>query len=70
MDWDVPPTQFYEFVSHFGVEENLESAGGNVRFASDNGFATSDPRSYPYEILFGTIDSNFFQKGPSDHLIR
>ena len=67
MDWDVPPTEFDEFVSHFGVEENLESAGGNVRFASNNGFATSDPRSYPSEILFGTIDSNFFQKGPSDH---
>jgi hypothetical protein len=68
MDWDVPPTEFNEFVSHFGVEENLESAGGNVRFASNNGFATSDPRSYPYEIFpYGTIDSNFFQKGPSDH---
>ena len=68
MDWDVPPTEFYEFVSHFGVAENLESAGGNVRFASNNGFATSDPRSYPYEIYpYGTIDSNFFQKGPSDH---
>ena len=68
MDWDVPPTQFYEFVSHYGVEENLESAGGNVRFASNQGFATSDPRSYPYEIYpYGTIDRNFFQKGPSDH---
>ena len=68
MDWDVPPTEFYEFVSHFGVEENLESAGGNVRFASNNGFATSDPRSYPYERSpYGTIDSNFFQKGPTDH---
>ena len=68
MDWDVPPTEFSEFVSHFGVAENLESAGGNVRFASNNGFATSDPRSYPYEISpFGTIDSNFFQKGPRDH---
>ena len=67
MDWDVPPTQFYEFVSHFGVEENLESAGGNVRFASDNGFAVSDPRSYAGQILGGTINSNFFQKGPADH---
>jgi hypothetical protein len=68
MDWDVPPTEFNEYVSHFGVEENLESAGGNVRFASNNGFATSDPRSYPYEVSpYGTIDSNFFQTGPSDH---
>ena len=67
MDWDVPPTEFTEFVSHFGVEENLESAGGNVRFASNNGFATSDPRFYAEEILSGTINSNFFQKGPADH---
>jgi len=70
MDWDVPPTEFYEFVSHFGVEENLESAGagGNVRFASNNGFASSDPRSYAGERSpFGTINSNFFQKGPTDH---
>ena len=68
MDWDVPPTEFYEFVSHIGVEENLESVGGNVRFASNNGFASSDPRSYPYEYPpYGTINSNFFQKGPSDH---
>ena len=68
MDWDVPPTEFYEFVSHYGVEENLESAGGNVRFASNNGFATSDPRSYAGERYpYGTINSNFFQKGPTDH---
>jgi hypothetical protein len=68
MDWDVPPTQFSEFVSHFGVAENLESAGGNVRFASNNGFASSDPRSYAGERFpFGTINSNFFQKGPTDH---
>ncbi|MEY4806655.1 MAG: hypothetical protein RLZZ206_1044 [Cyanobacteriota bacterium] len=68
MDWDVPPTEFHEFVSHIGVEENLESVGGNVRFASNNGFASSDPRSYPYEYPpYGTINSNFFQKGPSDH---
>jgi hypothetical protein len=68
MDWDVPPTEFNEFVSHYGVEENLESAGGNVRFASNNGFATSDPRIDPSEMYpYGTINSNFFQKGPTDH---
>jgi len=30
MDWDVPPTEFNEYVSHFGVESNLESAGGKM----------------------------------------
>jgi len=68
MDWDVPPTQFNEFVSHYGVEQNLESAGGNVRFASNNGFATSNPLFDPGEIYpLGSINSNFFQKGPADH---
>ncbi len=68
MDWDVPPTGFNEYVSHIGVEESLESAGGNVRFASNNGFASSDPRSYAGERdPYGTINSNFFQKGPTDH---
>ncbi len=69
MDWDVPPTQLFEYVSHFGVESNLESAGGKVRFASNNGFASSDPRWYPGEIFLSdsSINVDFFQKGPADH---
>ena len=63
MDWDVPPTEFNEYVSHFGVESNLESAGGKVRFASDNGFASSDPRTYAGGNF---INVDFFQKGPAD----
>jgi hypothetical protein len=69
MDWDVPATEFNEYVSHFGVESNLESAGGKVRFASNNGFASSDPRWYPGEIFLSdsSINVDFFQKGPADH---
>ena len=63
LDWDVPPTEFFEYVSHFGVESNLESAGGKVRFASDNGFASSDPRTYAGGNF---INVDFFQKGPAD----
>jgi hypothetical protein len=68
MDWDVPPTEFVEYVSHFGVASNLEPTG-NVRFASNNGFATSDPGSYPGEIWLGgsIINVDFFQQGPADH---
>ncbi len=67
MDWDVPPTEFSEYVSHFGVASNLEPAG-NVRFASNNGFATSDPRVGPGQIwLGGSINVDFFQQGPADH---
>jgi len=63
MDWDVPATEFNGYVSHFGVESNLESAGGKVRFASDNGFASSDPRTYAGGNF---INVDFFQKGPAD----
>ena len=68
MDWDVPATEFNEYVSHFGVESNLESAGGKVRFASNNGFASSDPRWYPGEIFLSdsSINVDFFQKGSAD----
>jgi hypothetical protein len=66
MDWDVPPTEFNEYVTHQGVEANLEANGGNLRFASDNGFASADPRSYPGEIL-PSINTDFAHLGPSDH---
>ena len=68
LDWDVPATELFEYVSHFGVESNLESAGGKVRFASNNGFASSDPGWYPGEILLSdsSINVDFFQKGSAD----
>ena len=46
MDWDIPPHEFDEFVTHVGVVQNLEANGGKVRYASNNGFATSDPRIF------------------------
>jgi hypothetical protein len=45
MDWDIPPHEFDEFVTHVGVVQNLEENGGKVRYASNNGFASSDPRN-------------------------
>jgi hypothetical protein len=66
MDWDVPPTEFNELVTHSGIVNNLEENGGNVRFASNNGFANSDPR-----VEAGgspeTINTDFVDNGPSDH---
>lgn len=67
MDWDVPPTTFSERVTHIGVEANLESNGGNVRYASDNGFATSDPRVSAGLIRTGTVNTDFTDDGPADH---
>lgn len=53
MDWDVPNTEFTEYVTHSGVVANLESGGGNVRFASNNGFANVDPLDSAGEIPLG-----------------
>ncbi|MDO9167071.1 MAG: PEP-CTERM sorting domain-containing protein [Rhodoferax sp.] len=67
MDWDVPPTIFDEFVTHQGVVANLTGAGGNVLFASDDGFASGDPLTGPSSIDPATIDTDFIDNGPDDH---
>lgn len=73
MDWDIPPTEFEEFVTHGGVESNLEeivdgvNVGGNVRFASDNGFASSDPREDAGYLNSDTVNVDFTDSGPDDH---
>jgi hypothetical protein len=67
MDWDVPATEFWEYVSHRGVDAHLESAGGAVRYASDNGFASSDPLLGAASIMGGTVNTDFVQSGPDDH---
>lgn len=67
MDWDIPPTEFNEYVTHVGVEANLESNGGNVRFASDNGFADVDPLVAASFIDSSTINVDFEDNGPADH---
>jgi hypothetical protein len=68
MDWDVPPTEFSEFVTHSGIASNLEPLGGNLRFASNDGFATSDPRVMPTDFYgLGTVNADFDQLGPTDH---
>lgn len=67
MDWDVPHTEFDEFVTHKGVTANLESNGGTVRYASDNGFASSDPMNFAGYLLGGTENVDFIASGPADH---
>ena len=67
MDWDVPPTEFNEYVTHGGIEANLESVGGNVRYASDNGFASTDPRLAAGNINIETENVDFVDNGPDDH---
>ena len=70
MDWDVPPTEFTEYVSHYGVQANLVAAGGNVLHASNNGFASSDPLTSADYIDVNGFDStnvDFEDLGPEDH---
>ena len=67
MDWDVPPTIFNEYVTHGGVTANLVSAGGNVAFASDDGFASANPLSGASAINASTINTDFVGSGPDDH---
>jgi len=70
MDWDVPPTEFNEFVTHRGVEQNLTTNGGKLLYASNNGFASSDPSAPAGEVgapQGTTINVDFFQYGVADH---
>lgn len=77
MDWDVPPSPFSEYVTHGGVVANLTTNGGNVLFAGNNGFASSDPREsaewganiQPLRAggSIDTTNTNFVQAGPADH---
>lgn len=70
MDWDVPPTPFSEYVTHVGVTANLTTNGGNVLYASNNGFATTDPRvSAGVTGDYGSesVNTDFTRLGPSDH---
>lgn len=67
MDWDIPPTEFSEYVTHSGVEDNLESNGGNVRYASDNGFASVNPLTSAGARDSSTINVDFEDSGPADH---
>jgi len=67
MDWDVPPTAFNEFVTHQGVEANLVANGGNVLYASNDGFASGDPLSGPSSLDSASENTDFVDLGPSDH---
>lgn len=69
MDWDVPPSPFNEYVTHGGVVANLVANGGNVLFASNNGFASSNPLlgAGSISVNVDTVNTDFVKAGPSDH---
>jgi type IV pilus assembly protein PilY1 len=58
MDWDIPPTEFSEFVTLQGV------GLGDLEFSGDNGFCTANPLTF---VCGGTENTDFVDLGPSDH---
>lgn len=62
MDWDVPPTEFSEYVTIQGWPAD------KLISSSDDGFATGNP-NVPLTTLAGdaVLDGNFTDSGPADH---
>ncbi len=62
MDWDVPPTEFNEFVSIKGTGTTTL-----LERSHDDGFDTANPLGTEGPILPGTLDVDFEDSGPTDH---
>ncbi|HEX2854151.1 MAG TPA: PEP-CTERM sorting domain-containing protein [Opitutaceae bacterium] len=62
MDWDVPPTEFAEFVTIAGTASTTLLARSH-----DNGFNTANPLGGDAPIIGSTVDVDFADVGPADH---
>jgi PEP-CTERM motif len=62
MDWDVPLTEFSEFVTIKGTGTTAD-----LELSHDDGFETANPLAATSEIMAGTTDVDFTDKGPADH---
>jgi type IV pilus assembly protein PilY1 len=68
MDWDIPPTEFSEYVSHFGVSTSLAAEKKPKLICSDdNGFQYPNPLDRCRPIRSGTHNTDFEHNGPADH---
>jgi len=74
MDWDMPGSEFNEFVTHSGVSASASLlTRPKVLYAGDNGFMTPNPmNSYPgpwgyYMYDESTFKKDFLRNGPNDH---
>jgi hypothetical protein len=61
MDWDIPPTEFHEFVTIGGLPATA------VIYSDDNGFSDADPLLVTAPIDPATVNVNFVHDGPLDH---
>ena len=59
-DWDIPPTEFNEYVTVQGV------GAKDLIFSNDDGFCSVDPLVGCADILAGTDNVNFTKVGPTD----
>jgi type IV pilus assembly protein PilY1 len=63
MDWDVPPTEFSEYVEHAGI-----AFTGNLLRATNNGFASANPITAIADGGIGAVpNTNGDQNGINDH---
>lgn len=62
MDWDVPLTEFSEYVTIRGTATTTL-----LDRSTDNGFSNVNPLVDTGAILGGTTDSDFEDSGPADH---
>jgi type IV pilus assembly protein PilY1 len=62
MDWDVPPTEFSEFVTIKGTATTTL-----LELSHDDGFESANPLASTSAILPGTTNVDFTDSGPADH---
>lgn len=70
MDWDIPPTEFREYVSHGGVSKSIAASSFPKLIEScDNGFETPDPLRGCRNLSWrgSTKNVDFDHNGPQDH---
>lgn len=67
MDWDIEPTPFEEYVTIGGVRDSAGNPHPNILFSSDDGFASGNPFAGESSIDSATVNTNFFDNGPTDH---
>ena len=62
MDWDIPPTEFSEYVTIIGTATTAA-----LELSHDDGFETSNPLAATSAIMAGTTDVDFIDFGARDH---
>lgn len=62
MDWDVPPTEFSEYVTIKGTATTTL-----LETSHDNGFASANPLAFTSPLNGATLNTDFTDNGPADH---